>query len=73
MNLQQAQKLLALSQERDILIHFSGYYVDGNATVYEDEETGEIVFDSQVFSGSPLRKWDECSVTVSRVIKNWMG
>lgn len=70
MNQQQAQKLLQLSEDPDILIHFSGHYVDGFASVREDEN-GEIVFDSHVYSGAPLKEWSAYSVTVSREIKDW--
>jgi hypothetical protein len=72
MNQQHAQKLLELSQDPDILIHFSSIYVDGSATVYKDEETGEIVFDSRVFESAALREWNADRVTVSKVIRDWM-
>jgi len=73
MNLQQAQKLLELYEDPDILIQFIGSYVDGFATVYKDEVTGDIVFDSEVYRGATVMSWDVDSVIVSRIIKNWMG
>ena len=73
MNLQQAQKLLELYEDPDILIQFIGSYVDGLAAVYKDEVTGDIVFDSEVYRGATVMSWDVDSVIVSRIIKNWMG
>ena len=71
MNQQQAEKLLELSQQLYILITFNGSYVDGHAMIYKNSY-GDIVFLSRVYEDEPVVNWSVSSVTVSKVIHDWM-
>jgi hypothetical protein len=46
-------------------------YVDSLVMgIYEDEETGEIVYDSETFSGRELREVDLSQVIIASPVKN---
>ena len=65
----QAEKLMRLHQA-GFIVQVNSYCVDGNVSAIYEED-GEIVFDSDVFSGARLTKFNTDQVKVSKPLDDW--
>jgi len=69
MTKEQAEKLMRLHWQ-GYTIQVSSSYVDGNVVeIYEKD--GEIVFDSDVYSGASLTTFGTAQIKVSKPLDEW--